>query len=543
MRFSTLLNTSRLSLAMALLGTSGCFAPGEGVEPPLDRLYFPVNLTTDQSGRHLFVANSNFDLQFNGGTVQSFDLKRIRDLVPRACESDDGCDTSTQFCDLEPSAENGGAPMHWCVAREGAFAGQPCGALGEKGLADQLLAPGLCAAVDPKNPPDGAGSLVIDAVGIGAFATDLLYRKGPPPEEVPGAPSGRLFVPVRGDTTLHWIDVDDEGRFDCGQGANDGDCDDEHRRGDDPAEESTRGLRLPGEPFGLDATALGDAVAVTHQLGGKVSLFVNDWGPRGPLLEFVLEGLPDQPIGIAAIPEPRIIEAQGIAIDPGFLVTFRNSAEIRLLRYSNDDGSSPSRPFLTSAGGVGIRANSVGFDSRGIALDAREREACEGGCNGDVDCLQVCVNDFPLRTYVANRAPASLLIGRSRPNQTPTSSDDLPTIDGSDPMPFGPSRVIVGQVIDRKGQLQTRVFLICFDSRVIVPFNPVTGESEEAFFTGRGPHAFHVDTALGTEEHAFGYVGHFTDSYIGVIDLDQRHTTYGQIVLTVGIPTAPRASK
>jgi hypothetical protein len=160
----------------------------------------------------------------------------------------------------------------------------------------------------------------------------------------------------------------------------------------------------------------------------------------------------------------------------------------------------------------------------------------------DSDCLRTCTG-VELRTYVANRAPASLLIGKSQVNQSPTSSDDLPTILASDPMPFGPSRVVVGQVIDRNGKPQTRVFLICFDSRVIVPFNPVSGESEEAFATGRGPHAFHVDTVPGTDGHAFGYVGHFTDSYIGVIDLDQRNSTYGQIVLTVGVPTAPRASK
>ncbi len=542
MRFFNILDRLRLSLAITALGASGCFSPGEGISPPLDRLYFPVNLTTDQSGKHLFVANSNFDLQFNGGTIQSFDLDRLQRLVPRACKSDGEC-ASDQFCDLEPSAENGGAPMQWCVAREGAFAGQPCGPLGEKNRADQLLAPGLCAAVDPKNPPDGEGSLVVDAVGIGAFATDLIYRKGPPPSDVPGAPSGRLFVPVRGDTTLHWIDVDDAGVFDCGQGANDGDCDDEHRRGDDPSEESTRGLRLPPEPYGLDATADGVAVVVTHQVGGRVSLFVNDWGPRGPLLEFTLEGLPDKPIGVAAIPEPKLVKVEDTAIDPGFLVTFRDAPEIRLLRFSNDAAGSPARPFLTSAGGVNIRANSVGFDSRGIAIDARDRQACEALCaETDRDCLRTCTG-VELRTYVANRAPASLLIGKSQVNQSPTSSDDLPTILASDPMPFGPSRVVVGQVIDRNGKPQTRVFLICFDSRVIVPFNPVSGESEEAFATGRGPHAFHVDTVPGPDGHAFGYVGHFTDSYIGVIDLDQRHSTYGQIVLTVGVPTAPRASK
>jgi hypothetical protein len=534
MRILAELNPLRLALAITALGTSGCFAPGDGIEPPLERLYFPVNLTTDQSGQHLFIANSNFDLQFNGGTVQSFDLERMRSLVPRACESDTDC-APAEGCDLG---------LGWCVATEGPFAGQPCGPFGEKSLADRLLSPGFCAAVDPSKPQDGGPSLVVDAVGIGAFATDLIYRKGPSPDDVPGAPSGRLFVPVRGDTTLHWIDVDDGGFLECGQGGNDGDCDDEHRRGDDPAEESTRNLRLASEPFGLDATADGTAVVVTHQIGGTVSLFVNDWGPRGPLLEFALGGLPERPIGVAAVPEPKLVAVRGIGFDPGFLVTFRDAAEIRLLRFVTDGGSSPARPFLTTAGGTNIRANSVGFDSRGIAIDAHERQGCEAKCEPDntEECLTDCL-DFQLRTYVANRTPASLLFGRSQTNQSPTSSDDVPIIEGSDPMPFGPSRVIVGQVIDRKGELQTRVFLICFDSRVIVPFNPASGESEEAFFTGRGPHAFHVDVVPGPDGHAFGYVGHFTDSYIGVIDLDQRHSTYGQIILTVGVPTAPRASK
>jgi hypothetical protein len=544
MRILAELNPLRIALAITALGTSGCFAPGDGIEPPLERLYFPVNLTTDQSRQHLFIANSNFDLQFNGGTVQSFNLERMRSLVPRACESDEEC-AGIGRCDLEPSAENGGVPVRWCVPADGPFAGQPCGPFGEKSAADRLLAPGLCAAVDPSKPQDGGPSLVIDAVGIGAFATDLIFRQGPPPDEVPGAPSGRLFVPVRGDTTLHWIDVGDDGLLECGQGGNDGDCDDEHRRGDDPAEESTRNLRLASEPFGLDATADGTAVVVTHQIGGTVSLFVNDWGPRGPLLEFALGGLPERPIGVAAVPEPRLVGARGIGFDPGFLVTFRDAAEIRLLRFVTDTGSSPARPFLTTAGGTNIRANSVGFDSRGIAIDALERQQCEADCEPEntEECLTRCVG-VQLTTYVANRTPASLLFGKTSTNQSPTSSDDVPSITGSDPMPFGPSRVIVGQVIDRNGEAQTRVFLICFDSRVIVPFNPVSGEAEEAFFTGRGPHAFHVDVVPGPDGHAFGYVGHFTDSYIGVIDLDQRHkATYGQIILTVGVPTAPRASK
>jgi hypothetical protein len=40
-----------------------------------------------------------------------------------------------------------------------------------------------------------------------------------------------------------------------------------------------------------------------------------------------------------------------------------------------------------------------------------------------------------------------------------------------------------------------------------------------------------------------GYIGHFTDSYIGVVDLDRTGPTYGQILLSVGAPTPPRATE
>ncbi len=83
-------------------------------------------------------------------------------------------------------------------------------------------------------------------------------------------------------------------------------------------------------------------------------------------------------------------------------------------------------------------------------------------------------------------------------------------------------------------------------------FDPDNRRVESVVTTGRGPHAFAVDVprlAAGadrdtdTPAYAYAYVGHFTDSWIGVIDLDQRHRTYGKIIMTVGNPTAPRASK
>jgi hypothetical protein len=46
------------------------------------------------------------------------------------------------------------------------------------------------------------------------------------------------------------------------------------------------------------------------------------------------------------------------------------------------------------------------------------------------------------------------------------------------------------------------------------------------------------------EGRGLGYIGHFTDSYIGVVDLNQAHAdTYGKVVLSIGAVVPPRAQK
>ena len=88
------------------------------------------------------------------------------------------------------------------------------------------------------------------------------------------------------------------------------------------------------------------------------------------------------------------------------------------------------------------------------------------------------------------------------------------------------------------GLPEDRVFVVCFDSKLIFVYDPA-GNIERTITTGRGPHALAVDTANG-----LGYVAHFTDSYVGVIDLNKAHgATYGKLILTLGQPQAPRAAK
>jgi hypothetical protein len=141
--------------------------------------------------------------------------------------------------------------------------------------------------------------------------------------------------------------------------------------------------------------------------------------------------------------------------------------------------------------------------------------------------------------FVTNRSPASLLVGQSRPAIADVASHDLPAFTDSVPLSLGPTRVVVGDILNADGERERRAFAVSFDSRRITIYDPVRGRIEAEVTTGRGPQAFVVD-----EENGLGYVAHFTDSYIGVVDLDQRRpNTYGTIVASFGKPEPPRAAK
>ncbi len=88
------------------------------------------------------------------------------------------------------------------------------------------------------------------------------------------------------------------------------------------------------------------------------------------------------------------------------------------------------------------------------------------------------------------------------------------------------------------GQTETRVFVVCFDSRRIFVYDPQRSRIEAEILTGRGPYAVVVDTP-----RSLLYVGNFTDSYIGVFSLDLASPTYGTLLGTLGFPKSPRSSK
>jgi hypothetical protein len=272
------------------------------------------------------------------------------------------------------------------------------------------------------------------------------------------------------------------------------------------------------------------------------------------VLQFVLPGIPPGANGIAALPVPGVIGQLDYDANyqPGFLVTYRYAAQVDTYRFYDDAYASPARPYVAGTGSAGVSINASGYDSRSIAIDTTEqspRIACEIGCE-DVnayptaanrrDCMFSCAS-APLGVYVANRSPASVLVGEINTGN-PTAATEWVRFFDTDPLSYGPSRVLVGRVKTRAGgadPYRTRVFVICFDARLVFIYDPEERRVEAVVRTGRGPHALAMDPI-----EPIAYLAHFTDSYIGVIDLDQSHVdTFGTIVATVGVPRPPRETK
>ena len=618
----------------AALSQAGCFYSDQGLSPPHQSFYFPAGLAVSPGRNALYVANSDFDLQFNGGTVQILDLSKMRGTLdamltrircvegaPDACKEltappaslHEACNGVT-YRDATSGRGNGqpcsqavecasGVCLNGtdllpgacdkCAANADCNAGGRClaGVCALEENFNQILTPSACT---PVAPPFAAGQPLFDVKGkpvldvkgkpvlgkpfatIGAFASGAVLAQAPAP--LTGV---RLFVPVRGDPSITWFEVVDEraplvtnnnvAELACGGVGDDNRCFQDNQIGLDPYE-NVRSLKLPVEPNGIDVSEDGTIIVSAHQIqnGPAVGLTTNVWGQR-PSFQFYLgSNVGAGPTEVAHVPVPAIVKRfPSIAYQPGFLVTYNATPEVDLFRYNDDALGRPPRPFLTRASQGNVSVNADGKDSRGLVVDPSKRQACEKGCDALTSsgpacqakpdarsCLRCCL-ETPLDLFVANRAPPSLLLGHVRTqivdsNQGgPVGSGAFDFVEIYDTVSLaqGPSKVGLGNIIGGDGKLHRRVFTVTFDTKHIFSYDPELRTVDTVIETGPGPHALAFDTctddcAPGETPHSYLYVGHFTDSYLGVVDLDARHReTFGIMFASIGTPMGPRESK
>jgi hypothetical protein len=594
-----------LFIGLATVADSGCYDTGDGSNPPIDRFYFPVGLSVSHGGTVLYAVNSNFDLQYNGGTLQSYDLRMIRQDTVLAI-----ADPTNQNLPLIRSNSPAGCPANPPVFKEGEPGRQP---LGE-----------TCA------PPVRSEHYFRDSAVIGAFATELLLSVPPdrmlgsflvdrngqlvpesvkvhasdPPVPANDTPTDRLFTPVRGNATVTWASVERDNfasaplptdtaatyppfRIDCGQDGRRR-CDAIHQIGEDPNEAgNTRHLTMPGEPFGATISADGTSLVVTHQNDTKTTLFSTglsrtrpDPGspPPVPAIQFIVDKVPVGGVGVREVPhDPDAFLGLSALPRPAFLETSRSIPEVSLIRrYSDEEGSvrpAVVRPFLEVETAFPITASAGGADSRGIVIDPTPRLACKARVEADTNLtveerdrqMQACARK-PARAFIASRSPAALLIGDVGVTEGIDGAydPDRLTIHTLEPLSAGPSRVYLAPIVDRDGAYALRVFIICFDSATVWVYDPDVKGMETSIRVAPGPFAMafdpfsfddvarHVqvpvddrDAALGLRRYRFGYLASFTQSFLQVLDLDKARpnpATFGRVVYTLGRPTNPKGS-
>jgi hypothetical protein len=296
------------------------------------------------------------------------------------------------------------------------------------------------------------------------------------------------------------------------------------------------------------------------------------------------------------------VDNQPPCVGQAFLDTSDDTAEVDLLRYFADDGSSLHRPFLEEERPYPVNIINPGNDQRGIVIDPTPgllckarlarlspSEACgQPGQPPSPACI-ACAQT-PSRVFIASRAPASLLYGQiGQLGDLSTGFDpDALILQGSVPVLAGPSRVYLAPEVDATGHFALRLFVVCYDSSAILVFDPdeVAGLGPEAvpeavINVGTGPFAMafdpfsfedvaaqeadkqlppagsplvvkadpRQDPTLNLKTYRFGYLASYTNSYVQLIDLDDSITTDGsvnqktfeQVVFILGQLRAPKA--
>ncbi len=521
-------------LAIGVLSTmaqlsSACWQQNLGEKPPDRSLYFPSGLlvdpraTSERPARWLFVANANSDLRYSGGTLVAIDLRAFFEAweIP-------GSGTVDAKRILAPDSEFGSESNAGQCRRN---------------------------AQRPAIVECDERHFVAHRVHIGDFSTVVRYSN---------EPHGlRLWVPVRGDPSITYIDVleqEDSLQFECGAGENSGEsdslrCGADHRlmdRRNDP--NSADSDRLDREPFNLLVSPDPNIrlAYVAHASSGELTLIALD----GPTLGDRRPAIVDSFSLFSA--ENTLPGGFGLAQRPCF-VAGANPAD-------PNDGSS-NVPSATLAGERACAHPLVYASHRyvryvtsftAVAPAIEEgTQKCVGPDELDVAGGVVCDEHVvPLRrfssggldTFAGNSLPpptlGAMAFGDARGDElyvVQTTPGALLRIDTSlddsgrpRDVPSAPPVEICGEpstLVVHDDGVERLAFVSCYQSAHVFIVDLPTFRVVEAVLAGTGPHDMAVDAA-----REFLYVANTLEASISVIDISRTRATRFSEVVRLGVP-------
>jgi DNA-binding beta-propeller fold protein YncE len=310
----------KLNIICYLLSTllfTACLPDTVGQDPPPDQLIYPLGLTITAEDKYLLVANSNFDLKYNAGTLTTISLNNLQNVI------DSGGDKKWESID--------GKVMY---------------------VPESEL-------IEPEN-----------TIRLDAIAADL--------ELTPK--KNRALVPIRGSSERHIliVDVDESAKngrvLNCGQGK-DLSCDSAHKV------TSNEQVTMPIEPYEVTAVDYSRTVVddnnqeitvsntigfATHLFSGSVSAFLidNSQGDLDATLLGVADNVVNETSGIASNPVNGEVYVSGRENPDSFVAVMQVLA-------GGAGGTYTNKPYFGVTDKITLGRDLLGgTDARGIAVSS-----------------------------------------------------------------------------------------------------------------------------------------------------------------------------
>ena len=495
-----------------------------GTKPPPDQFFFPSGLVLDPAGQYLYVSNANYDLHYGSGTIVMVDLERFNAAV----------DDYRQECDGKPNCTATGMFSKFCR-----FDGYDASIV---------------------NCDETAFILKNQTIGVGNYAGRIRFYDG-------GVGNRRLFIAVRGDPSITYVNVGDvssltdvsdpatalncvgnpatlkalpdydavsmtmthpatcESEFKLQQWFVDGDQFDE-----------TQHMNIPNEPFGMELDSGLDALSnpyahllVSHLAGGQVSLIDGTSNP--PSVSYV---------------SPAFFIADAAGRHGAFGLAPQTPGNPSSLWYM----TSNLQPTIAT---FHVAEVNVIVPNTGIATDQRQvlegPQFTLGGVTASTsDEREIVFDPTGNRAFITNASsPSVAVLDTSITLSAPVRGQPYNAVtDAPVPVCSEPSHMGVRRTADANGVIRTQLYVVCFTANQVAVVDPDRSELLHTIPLSGNPNEIefsfsNVDDKAprpsaypdGTTVRSQAYVADFQENAISVIDLSLANP---RVIARIGYP-------